>query len=484
MDPRRHARSQRRAGIDTHAPGRGGGGTGGALHRADRRAGRARRRGDLHGSRRVRLGQGLPVVLPSGAPPRARGDAGEARRGARGDPRDLPRARLRRRAAGPGGRPNHLGPAGLAQGHDERGAGAVGPVRAPAWRSGGGVRVVPCRRHRAGGAVPVHRGARGAGGLVRGDRSGPAGGRGGAEPIHRRAAVDGGTRAGGHGHGRCGSGLVDRPPRRRGGPGLMGEISRYPEGTFCWVDLGTEDLDGARAFYRSLLGWAIEEVESPDPGPYLIARVDGKDVAGLHAHGEGTAHGWDSYIAVDDLDATLAGVQDLGGAVEYGPHDIPSSARMAVVAGGDGARVCLWQAAGFDGARLVNETGTWAWSDLSTRNPDAAEAFYGGLFGWTFRQLAPVYWSISMGEDLLIGGMRTMDEDPPETSPSWMPYFVVADVDDAARRVPELGGAVIVPPREVPGGRFLVTADPAGAFFGSLQLGPAGAARGVDSLGG
>src|ERR687891_990452 len=404
MDPRRHARSQRRAGIDTHAPGRGGGGTGGALHRADRRAGRARRRGDLHGSRRVRLGQGLPVVLPSGAPPRARGDAGEARRGARGDPRDIPRARLRRRAAGPGGRPDHLGPAGLAQGHDERGAGAVGPVRAPARRSGGGVRVVPGRGHRAGGAVPVHRGPRGAGGLLRGDRRCPAGGRGGAEPVHRRAAADGGPRAGGHGHGRCGSGHADRPPRRRGGPGLMGEISRYPEGTFCWVDLGTEDLDGARAFYWSLLGWAIEEVESPDPGPYLIARVDGKDVAGLHAHGEGAAHGWDSYIAVDDLDAMLNRVGELGGDPGEGRHDIPGSGRTAAITDAGGARVCLWQAEGLQGARLVNETGTWTWDDLSTRDPVAAEAFYTELFGWSFDQVAPVYWSISRGE-LLIGGM-------------------------------------------------------------------------------
>ena len=263
----------------------------------------------------------------------------------------------------------------------------------------------------------------------------------------------------------------------------MGEVERYPEGTLCWIDLGTPDPDGAKRFYADLLGWETVDVETPD-GVYTIGRIDGKDVAGLHGHGEPDAHGWDSYVAVDDLDATLARVQDLGGTVEYGPHDIPGSARMAVVAGGDGARVCLWQAAGFDGARLVNETGTWSWSDLSTRNPDAAEAFYGGLFGWTFRQLAPVYWSISMGEDLLIGGMRTMDEDPPETSPSWMPYFVVPDADEAARQVPELGGAVIVPPREVPGGRFLVTADPAGAVFGCLQMGPAGAARGIDTIGG
>src|SRR5919109_573059 len=238
----------------------------------------------------------------------------------------------------------------------------------------------------------------------------------------------------------------------------MGEGTRYPRGTFCWVDLGTTELDAARAFYRDLLGWTIEEVKSPDPGPYLIARVDGKDVVGLHAHSEGTAHGWDSYVAVDDLDATLARIGALGGDTGEGPHDIPGSGRTAAVTDPSGARVCLWQAQGFHGARLVNETGTWTWNDLSTRNPAAAEAFYSGQFGWSFAQLAPGYWSISMGE-LLIGGMRAMDEDPPGTPPGWMPYFVVADVDGAAGRIPELGGAVIVPIREVPGGRFLVAAD-------------------------
>lgn len=262
----------------------------------------------------------------------------------------------------------------------------------------------------------------------------------------------------------------------------MGEVARYPEGTFCWVDLGTPSLVGVRAFYRDLLGWSIEEVESPDPGPYLIARVDGKDVAGLHVHAEGTAHGWDSYIAVDDLDATLARVGELGGDVGEEAHDIPGSGRTTAVTDAGGARVCLWQAAGFHGAGLVNETGAWTWNDLATRDPAAAEAFYTQLFGWSFRQVAPVYWSISKGEDLLIGGMRTMDEAPPGTPPNWMPYFVMADLDEGAGRVTELGGAVIVPPREVPAGRFLVAADPAGATCGLLEMGPEGATRGVDAL--
>jgi uncharacterized protein len=261
----------------------------------------------------------------------------------------------------------------------------------------------------------------------------------------------------------------------------MGEVTAYPHGTFCWVDLGARDLDAAKAFYGELLGWRIDQVESPDPGIYLVGRVDGLDAVGLHDHSQGDAHGWDSYIAVDDLDAALARVGELGGEVTHGAHRIPGSGREAIITDGGGARVALWQAAGYPGARVVNETGTWTWSDLSTRDPAAAEAFYSDLFGWTFDRLAPEYWSISMGE-LLIGGMRTMDEDPPEAPPSWMPYFVVAQAEEAAKRVSELGGAVIVPLRDVPAGRFLVAADPVGAVVAFLEMGPEGAARGVDSL--
>lgn len=260
----------------------------------------------------------------------------------------------------------------------------------------------------------------------------------------------------------------------------MGEVSRYPHGTFCWVDLGTADLEGARSFYEGLLGWQTEDVETPD-GIYTIGRVQGKDVAGMHAHTEGDAHNWDSYIAVDDLDATLTRVRELGGDAGSGPHDIPGSARMAMIRDPGGARVCLWQAAGYPGAGLVNEIGTWTWNDLSTRDPEAAERFFTELFGWSFRQAAPGYWSISMG-DLLIGGMRTMTEEQAGMPPFWMPYFVVEDAEKAVARVQELGGHVFVPPTEVPAGRFMVIADPQGAASGLIEMGPAGPARGVDRL--
>ena len=47
----------------------------------------------------------------------------------------------------------------------------------------------------------------------------------------------------------------------------------------------------------------------------------------------------------------------------------------------------------------------------------------------------------------------------------WLVYFGSDSVDDDAGRIAELGGQVIVPPMEVPGGRILVAMDPQGAAF-------------------
>ena len=75
----------------------------------------------------------------------------------------------------------------------------------------------------------------------------------------------------------------------------MGEVERYPEGTFCWVDLGTTDVAGAKRFYGELFGW--EFVDQPaDEGTYTLCRLRGQDVVGIHEHREDEGTGWSSSI--------------------------------------------------------------------------------------------------------------------------------------------------------------------------------------------
>ena len=259
----------------------------------------------------------------------------------------------------------------------------------------------------------------------------------------------------------------------------MGKVDRYPHGTFCWVDLGGTDVDAAKRFYGGLLDWEFDDVPTPDGETYTLCRVGGSTVAGMHTHpGQDVAPHWDSYLAVDDVDATLARARELGAHVLVEALDIPGTARIGVIEDPSGARVALWQGKGFAGAELVNETGTWTWSDLLTRDTEAASGFYEALFGWRTERVVDIYASFTMG-DLLIGGMRTIGEGE-STPPGWMPYFVVEDADIAANRITELGGQVLIPPTAVPAGRFLVMHDGVGGVSGLVEMGPEGAARGVD----
>jgi uncharacterized protein len=260
----------------------------------------------------------------------------------------------------------------------------------------------------------------------------------------------------------------------------MGEVKRYPQGTFCWIDLGTTDVPGARAFYGGLFGWDFEDLPAGDGATYTMCRLQGLDVTGIHEHSEEEGTRWSSSIAVDDVDATSERARDLGATVTVEPFDLPGTARMSVIRDPAGAEVGLWQAKGFEGARLVNEVGTWTWNELATPDVDAASAFYTGLFAWAANNLpAPMRRASFALGDLLVGGVHALTEQEAGAPPRWTVSFRVADADHSVEKVRRLGGTTLLPPMDVPAGRFSVVADPNGAAF-TVTAVPAGAFRGVD----
>jgi predicted enzyme related to lactoylglutathione lyase len=258
----------------------------------------------------------------------------------------------------------------------------------------------------------------------------------------------------------------------------MGEVASYPVGTFSWVDLGTTDVDGAKAFYGGLFGWQIEDLTSSQ-GAYTMCRLEGRDVAGIHQHAPDDGTGWDSSISVEDADRATARARELGATVLKEPVDMPGAGRKAVLRDPSGAVVSLWQPQGHDGAGLVNEVGTWTWNELVTPDLAAAKAFYAELFGWGTQDIPGSFprTSFSLG-DLLVGGGHAP---APQEGPAarWTISFRVADADQSAARAEELGGSVLLPPMDIPVGRFAIVADPAGASF-TVTAVPGGPLRGVD----
>jgi predicted enzyme related to lactoylglutathione lyase len=257
----------------------------------------------------------------------------------------------------------------------------------------------------------------------------------------------------------------------------MGEVERYPNGIFCWVDLGTNDAAGAKAFYGGLLGWEFDDLPTGEQGTYSTCRLRGRAVAGLYDRAE--TPGWGSYISVDDVDRATGRARELGSEVLVEPFGTPGGGRVATVRDPAGASVSLSRPGERFGAELVNEDGTWTWNELVSGDLAAGRDFYVELFGWSASDAPGAFprTTFTLGE-LLVGGGHAPapGEDP---APRWSIAFWVADADEAAARAGELGGTVLLPPMDVPAGRFTVLADPQGASFSATAV-PGGPTRGVD----
>jgi len=113
--------------------------------------------------------------------------------------------------------------------------------------------------------------------------------------------------------------------------------------------------------------------------------------------------------------------------------------------------------------------------EVHADEPDRARAFYGKVFGWSFRKmdLVPIdYWSIETGGSR--GGLlkRPADTPPPQCGVNaWVCSVEVEDFDTVADAILSEGGQVALPKFAVPGmcwqGYFL---DPEGNTFGLFQV--------------
>lgn len=282
------------------------------------------------------------------------------------------------------------------------------------------------------------------------------------------------------------------------------ERDRYPAGVPCWVDIARRDQDAAADFYGGLFGWRSEEQSPPGPSRYLIARLRGRDVAGI---GSQTPEGppspaWNLYIATNDADDTARRVREAGGRVLADPVDVGDAGRMAVCSDPSGATFSIWQPGMRTGAQLVNEPGTWNFSELNTSDRERAEAFYGAVFGWELggfgaEEGGSGLWRMPGYGDFLAERDPTLwdrqadlgapegfadavawlvpsseERSDGETTAHWSITFAVDDADAVAARATELGGKVLVPPMDAPWVRMTVISDPQGAVFTASKFVP------------
>ena len=113
-----------------------------------------------------------------------------------------------------------------------------------------------------------------------------------------------------------------------------------------------------------------------------------------------------------------------------------------------------------------NPHGSFIWYELLTTDPDAAAIFYGNVVGWRTRSAGQggVDYRLFSIDGTDIGGLMKSEEGMPP--PVWLGYIGVDDVDAAATTIKEAGGAIHVPPTDIPNvGRFAMVGDPQGVVF-------------------
>jgi len=250
----------------------------------------------------------------------------------------------------------------------------------------------------------------------------------------------------------------------------VGERSGYPAGTPCWVDVTTTDVEGTTTFYASLFGWEASTDPSPEAGGYTMFRLHGKDVAAASPASE-TSSAWNTYIASDDVDATVAEITKAGGTVVSEPFDVMGAGRMAVATDPTGGAFGVWQAGMHRGAQLVNEPGSWNWNELATRDVPAAREFYSRVFGWHSEELADVPgYHVQTIDGHRVAGILPISPEMGDMPTGWGVYFSVEDADASAARAQDLGGTVVVEPFDVSVGRTAWLVDPNGTPFQVIKL--------------
>jgi predicted enzyme related to lactoylglutathione lyase len=117
-------------------------------------------------------------------------------------------------------------------------------------------------------------------------------------------------------------------------------------GSICWRELTTSNLDAAGTFYTSLFGWETKVGTAP-PGEYHEISLPGmKQFGGMMAldksWGDVPSH-WGLYVEVDDIDACAAKAQKLGAKQLMPITEIPSTGRFTILSDPTGAAISVIQ---------------------------------------------------------------------------------------------------------------------------------------------
>jgi hypothetical protein len=109
--------------------------------------------------------------------------------------------------------------------------------------------------------------------------------------------------------------------------------------------------------------------------------------------------------------------------------------------------------------------------DLMAPDPEVAERFYAGLFGWEVEVSTEEfgYYRIASKHGRRVAGIGSPPADQPAPA-AWTTYLASEDADATAAAITGAGGTLLFPPTDIADeGRMFLALDPTGAVFGVWQ---------------
>jgi uncharacterized protein len=256
-------------------------------------------------------------------------------------------------------------------------------------------------------------------------------------------------------------------------------------GDFIWYELLTKDADAAGEFYGAVIGWTSTNSGQPGMDYRFFSSGDGSDpkdgVGGYMAITQEMAAGgarpaWVGYIAVDDVDASIANIASAGGNLLMPAMDLESVGRMAMVTDPQGAPFYIMKGTSDEASHSFATTaptvGHCAWNELATSDPKAALGFYSKQFGWSaagemdMGEMGAYRFIQASDQRFMIGAAYQKVEADPHSH--WLFYFRAPNLDNAMATITGRGGKIYMEPVPLPEGPdfSLIAYDPDGAPFG------------------
>ncbi len=258
----------------------------------------------------------------------------------------------------------------------------------------------------------------------------------------------------------------------------MAHYKNHPNGSFCWAELKTHNLEGTKTFYNKLFDWKAKSIPMSDGEDYKMFLHKGEEICGFYKlknylQSKNTSPYWQPYVSVESVDTIAKGVEKFGGKAMMEPFDVSDSGRMTFIQDPDNASLGIWQPKNGIGTKYKNEFNTICWVELATNKIEESINFYGNLFGWisTVSNFGTVQYFTFKNGDIPEAGMYKKPIEQDAIPSHWLIYFCVEDCTKTVEIARKNGANIIKEPENIPTvGTFAIIQDPYGAVFGIIRL--------------